>query len=95
MANKSSTKHWDITVTGMVQGVGFRLNTKRKAKKIGINGFVRNEPDGSVYIEAEGTEDQLENFLAWCQKGPTFARVADINVEKGEVRKYGEFRIER
>ncbi len=95
MKNKSRTKHWNIKITGTVQGVGFRVNTRRRARGLGITGFVRNEPDGSVYIEAEGTEKQLDNFLDWCGKGPTFAQVDDVKVEKGEVRKYGKFRIER
>ena len=47
-------KHFDITVQGKVQGVWFRDSTMKEAKRLGINGFVRNEPDGSVYVEAEG-----------------------------------------
>jgi acylphosphatase len=49
-------KHFNIRISGRVQGVFFRASTKAKAEELGISGFVQNEPDGSVYIEAEGEE---------------------------------------
>jgi acylphosphatase len=73
-------KHLQITISGRVQGVGFRWGVLQKAKKFGIVGFVRNEADGSVYIEAEGEDEQLEKLVAWCGKGPFFGRVDGINV---------------
>ena len=83
-----------IRVTGKVQGVGFRWHAANQARNIGIGGMVRNLYDGSVYIEAEGTPDQLRSYLEWCRKGPSFSRVDDVNVEKGPPAGYNDFRIE-
>jgi acylphosphatase len=67
-----------ITIHGRVQGVGFRETARKLAKKLKITGFARNEPDGSVYIRAKGYGDALEEFLAWCEKGPRSARVTKM-----------------
>jgi acylphosphatase len=63
-----------IHVKGRVQGVGFRWSTVREAKMAGIKGFVRNMSDGSVYIEAEGSAEQLCKFVEWCKRGPGFGQ---------------------
>src|SRR5258706_2006965 len=68
-------KHISINVTGKVQGVFFRASAREKAEELGVKGFVRNEPDGSVYIEAEAEEIILEQFLDWCREGPPRARI--------------------
>lgn len=68
-----------IRVYGHVQGVVFRSSARNKANKLGLNGYVKNEPDGSVYIEAEGPKADLQTFLAWCHKGPKYANVASLN----------------
>ena len=60
---------------------------------MGLFGFVRNEPDGSVYIEAEGEEKQLSELLAWCRKGPWFSKVEQVEVEEGQVKDYNTFEI--
>jgi acylphosphatase len=65
----------DITVTGRVQGVAFRHHTCRRAEDLGVVGWVRNRPDGSVRLVAEGTAEQLEQLLAWVRRGPDHARV--------------------
>ena len=67
-----------LQVYGRVQGVGFRYYTNKRATELGIQGFVKNRPDGSVYIEAEGEEDSLETFISWCNIGPQWARVSDV-----------------
>ncbi len=67
-----------LHIYGRVQGVGFRYYTNKKALELGITGFVRNLPDGSVYIEADGEPDQLEIFINWCYEGPSWARVTDV-----------------
>ena len=54
-----------ITVSGRVQNVGFRFNTLKAAKKNDIYGIVKNLHDGSVYIEAEGEEENLDQFILW------------------------------
>ncbi len=64
-----------ITVKGRVQGVGFRYNTASIARKYGIYGFVKNQVDGSVYIEAEAEIQALNLFIEWCKNGPMGSRV--------------------
>ncbi|WP_420576316.1 acylphosphatase [Ekhidna sp.] len=70
-----------IKVTGRVQGVFFRASTKEKADELGVKGWVRNEPDGSVLIEAEGEEFKMNEFREWCSIGPPAAHVKDILVK--------------
>lgn len=70
-----------IKVTGKVQGVFFRASTKEKADQLGIKGWVRNEPDGSVLIEAEGEKSVLHEFKEWCSVGPSSAHVKETVIE--------------
>lgn len=88
-------KHLAIKVSGKVQGVYFRASTKEIADQSGIKGFARNERDGSVYIEAEGTEEKLKQFVAWCHRGPAHAVVEHVNVEEGNVQGFKKFEIQR
>lgn len=87
-------KHLDITVRGRVQGVFFRDTARRHAKKLGIAGFARNEPDGSVYIEAEGDEEKLREFTEWCCEGSPFAHVEDVEIKEGDMKHFREFKVE-
>lgn len=66
------------TVTGRVQGVGFRSWTRRKALRLDLRGWVRNEPDGTVRLCAEGTSEALSALESALRKGPMFSRVDDI-----------------
>jgi len=86
-------KHLDIRVRGRVQGVFFRESTRREASRLGITGTVRNEPDGSVSIEAEGDRRRLEELVAWCRKGPPAAEVASVVAVEGSVVGYEDFRV--
>lgn len=88
-------KHVNIRVAGKVQGVFFRASTKQKADELGVRGFVRNEHDGSVYIEAEGDEEQLTRFVAWCGHGPAHARVESCEVTAGDIMRFTGFEIRR
>jgi acylphosphatase len=69
-----------IRVTGEVQGVFFRQGAKEQADALGLTGFARNDPDGSVYIEVQGEKGNVEGFLAWCRRGPESARVSSVHV---------------
>ncbi|MFI5263531.1 MAG: acylphosphatase [Candidatus Kapaibacterium sp.] len=71
-------KRFHLIVSGTVQGVGFRHNTRRKARLIDLTGFARNLPDGSVEIEAQGTPEALERFLQWAHHGPPDAIVESV-----------------
>lgn len=86
-------KTYIIIVTGRVQGVGFRHGTRSNARYYGIKGFVRNMPDGSVYIEAEGTEEQLQQFIAWCRRGPGYGHVENISIEESSFKGFSQFSI--
>jgi acylphosphatase len=88
-------KALSIRVSGSVQGVFFRASTQERASSLGIHGFVRNEPDGSVYIEAEGDESKLEIFRDWCSHGPSRATVERIEVQEKEVKGLSGFEIRR
>jgi len=77
--------HYKLHITGRVQGVGFRAATQAQAQQIGVNGFVRNEPDGSVYLEATGTTTQLQQLVAWVRKGPPLSQVHEVKVEKSSA----------
>lgn len=88
-------KHLTIRVSGKVQGVFFRASTKEKADVLAVKGFVRNEPNGDVYIEAEGEEVALHEFEAWCQQGPPRASVSNIDVHTGEIKNFTDFTVQR
>jgi acylphosphatase len=87
--------HFKITVTGKVQGVFYRALAKAKAEELDIKGYIRNESDGSVYIEAEGQPTDLQLFISWCQLGPSGADVAGVSSEGGELKNYERFEIQR
>ena len=69
-------------VSGRVQGVSFRWYTQEQARSLGVTGWVRNEPDGSVLLHAEGEPEAVDALLAWCQEGPPSARVRHVAVRE-------------
>jgi acylphosphatase len=88
-------KHYNIAVSGKVQGVFFRDSTKAVADQLGVKGLIRNQPDGSVYIEVEGDDFSLDLFLDWCKKGPERASVENVEVVEGELKNYRNFEVLR
>jgi acylphosphatase len=88
-------KHYNITVSGKVQEVFYRQTALEIAKKLGVKGFVQNETNGNVYIETEGTSEQLQKFVEWCKKGPVKAIVWDVKVEETEIKNYSSFEIRK
>ena len=88
-------KHFNITIKALVQGVYYRGATKMMAEELGIYGFVRNEPNGDVYAEAEGEEGKLQEFIKWCKRGPEMAEVKEVIVKEGEEKNYSGFAIWR
>lgn len=85
--------HKNITVHGRVQGVGFRFSARDTARNYAVKGFVMNLADGSVYIEAEGPEHNVDKFIDWCRIGPAHALVEDMEVTDGEVKNFRVFDI--
>jgi len=86
-------RHLSILVSGRVQGVFFRASAKAKADEFGILGFVQNLPDGNVYIEAEGTDENLDRFKTWCSQGPPRAQVEQVEIKEGELKDYKSFGV--
>src|SRR5258708_6982884 len=83
-----------IFAGGRVQGVGFRMYTKKEAEALKLSGWIKNLPDGRVEIIVQGKESRLQRFIKWCQKGPPSARVADLEIERSIVSKlYASFEI--
>lgn len=85
-------KHFNIKISGRVQGVFFRYTAKAKADEFGIKGFVRNQDGGALYIEAEGRDEELEKFLDWCRVGPPSAKVEKVEAREGQLQNFSDFR---
>lgn len=88
-------KHLDIRVSGKVQGVFYRATAKAVADQLGVKGVVLNDPDGSVFIEAEGDDFSLEMFLEFCHKGSDKAQVEKIDVSESPMKDYRNFEVIR
>ena len=82
-------KRIHIFVSGVVQGVFFRANTRDKANSLAINGWVRNLPDGRVEAVVEGEEEKLKELINWCYHGVPYARIENVEAEWEEYK--GEF----
>ncbi len=87
-------KRIHIIVRGRVQGVFFRASAQREARRLGLTGWVKNRPDGSVEIVAEGDEDQVKDLLTWSQHGPSTARVDRVEPRwRSYTGEFSDFRI--
>lgn len=82
-----------LWIRGYVQGVNFRYYTRQQAQRLGLNGWVRNLPDGRVEVLAEGEEEALQALIAWCQRGPSLAEVEGVEVQwepyRGDLSRFG------
>jgi acylphosphatase len=84
-----------LLIAGRVQGVGYRYSACSEARRLGLDGWVRNLGDGQVELEAEGSEEALEQLTLWCHRGPRFAEVRRVDIVarvKGEKR-YSGFNV--
>ena len=72
-----------LIVRGRVQGVGFRWATVEQGRRLGLDGWARNLPDGSVEVVAAGPDQVVERFAAWCAEGPPSARVTTVDRSPG------------
>ncbi|MEE9549432.1 MAG: acylphosphatase [Candidatus Binatia bacterium] len=85
-----------LCIEGRVQGVFFRYSTVEEAGRLGLRGWVRNCPDGSVEVMAEGPRENIENLISWCRHGPPGAHVHNVRIQwenyKGE---FANFHIRR
>lgn len=79
-------KRFRIIINGDVQGISFRYYAKKEAQSLGVKGWVRNTSDGNVEIVVEGKREKLKEFVTWCKKGPTFAKVKNVKVVEEEYK---------
>ncbi len=82
-------KRAHLLVKGLVQGVFYRSSARQVGRQLGLNGWVKNLPDGRVEIIIEGEEEKIEEFIKWCWKGPPSALVDNVDVSYSEA--LGEF----
>ena len=82
-----------VTVSGLVQGVGFRYSAQAEATRLGLTGFVRNRRDGTVETQFEGDEASVGQMVGWLRAGPRGARVEHVDVTELDVTGDTEFRI--
>lgn len=76
----------DVVVHGAVQGVFYRDTCRREAERLGVAGWIRNEPDGAVAGHFEGPPDAVEELVRWCHDGPPRARVERVDVLDSEPK---------
>lgn len=88
-------RHYNITISGKVQGVNYRANAQAIAHKLDLTGFVKNLPKTGVYVEVEGNEDNIHKFIEWCYTGPQRAKVTEVKAEEAEPVGYHTFEIKR
>ena len=79
-----------VIIYGRVQGVCFRMETQRAAKRIGVSGWVKNRFDGTVEAVFEGDKNQVDQIIEWCGKGPSLSVVSNLEIDWESFS--GEFR---
>ncbi len=84
-----------VFISGKVQGVGYRFYTSQTAVSLGINGWVKNLPDGRVEAVFEGREEAVEKIINWCYTGPRSAIVQDVLVRYEQTKGIEGFEIHR
>lgn len=86
--------HYEIEVSGKVQGVGFRHFATVKASELNIQGWVKNSSSGNVIVRAQGEKEDVKTFIDYLRRGPSSARVADISTsELNSSGKYSGFNV--
>lgn len=83
-----------VRVTGRVQGVFFRVAAQKKAQALGLTGVARNEYDGTVTVDIEGTPEDVDTMIVWCKEGSDHAAVTDIATQEIEPVGYTGFSIQ-
>ena len=86
-------KSVQIIISGRVQGVFFRDNTRRKAIELGLAGYARNLKDGTVEIVAEGNENKINELVEFIKKGPGIAKVENVQIKHKEIENFIGFEI--
>jgi acylphosphatase len=92
-SEQSQRTAYDVVVHGEVQGVFFRDSCRIEAQSAGVQGWVRNEYDGSVRAHLEGDGEAVETLLSWMRRGPREARVHHVDVERTEPEGRSGFEV--
>ncbi len=77
-----------LHISGLVQGVCYRISAKMKAIELGLAGFTKNLPDGRVEIIVTGENENLEKFINWCERGPSMAKVSEVRQQQVKCSEY-------
>ena len=86
-------KRAHVVVSGMVQGVFFRAETRDRARSLGLGGWVHNRSDGAVEAVFEGDDERVDSMVEWARRGPSGARVSDLDVTWGDPEGERSFSI--
>jgi acylphosphatase len=82
-----------VIVRGQVQGVFFRAEARDRAASLGLGGWVRNNPDGTVEAVFEGERERVQSMVEWCRRGPAHAQVEDVDVAWEEPQGDSRFAV--
>ena len=86
-------KRVHVSISGEVQGVFFRYETRQRARELGIAGWVRNVPDGRVEAVFEGPDEAVDRMVAWCRRGPDQADVREVDVRDEDPEGLDTFEV--
>ncbi len=94
MNNSEDSVRVHLIIEGQVQGVFFRASTREQASQLGLKGWVRNCPDGSVEVVAEGRRKAVDDLASWCRRGPPGAQVHNVQLQWEDLKdEFQGFRI--
>lgn len=88
-------RHYNITVKGKVQRVAYRVWAQATAQKLGLTGLVKNLHNGDVYIEVEGTDENINQFIDLCSVGSPLSKVTEVNAEEQPLKDMETFELKR
>ncbi|MDX2430766.1 MAG: acylphosphatase [Bacteroides sp.] len=90
---EKTNKQYEISVSGRVQGVGFRYAARDLARSLGLKGWVENQADGSVLILVQGSPEACNQYIQWCHTGPGYSWVEAVDILEKAVSPLSPFRI--
>jgi len=84
---------YDIAIYGRVQGVGFRYAARNQARSLGLKGWVKNHPDGSVAAVIQGSQEACMKFIEWCRQGTGYSWVEKVDIKEMKTEKLPSFSV--
>ncbi len=92
---KLQLRHYNIIIKGKVQRVRYRVCAQAKAMSLGLTGLVKNLHNGDVYIEVEGSDENVNTFIDWCYVGSPLSKVTEVIAEESIVKELQTFELKR